>query len=112
MGQLLLKHAIEAQQSEIEAYLRAQGATLEIAERKAKIQLKGLTGFPRWVSHLSCIRSGTDYLGLDLDWAWLYGCTGHAFILNVEQTACPSGPTAWNTEILFHAAPHLSLIHI
>ena len=26
----------------------------------------------------------------------LFGCSGHAFILNIERTLCPSGPTAWD----------------
>ena len=26
----------------------------------------------------------------------LFGYSGHAFILNIERTLCPSGPTAWD----------------
>ncbi len=31
----------------------------------------------------------------------LYGCSGHAFILNIERTLCPSGPTAWDWGAIF-----------
>jgi hypothetical protein len=55
---------------------------------------------PRWVSHLGCVKGCLNYLGLDVSDAWLFGATGHAFIINVHDVVCPSGPTAWNTEML------------
>jgi hypothetical protein len=32
----------------------------------------------------------------DLTLTDLFGYSGHAFILNIERTLCPSGPTAWD----------------
>ena len=64
-------------------------------------KLKNLRWAPRWVSHLGCIKGCLTYLGLDISDAWLYGATGHAFIINMHEDVCPSGPTAWNTEMLF-----------
>jgi hypothetical protein len=64
-------------------------------------KLENLKWVPRWVSHLGCIKGCLDYLGLDVSDAWLFGATGHAFVLNVHEELCPSGPTAWNTEMLF-----------
>ncbi len=64
-------------------------------------KLENLRWVPRWVSHLGCIKGCLDYLGLDVSDAWLFGATGHAFVLNVHEVLCPSGPTAWNTEGLF-----------
>ena len=29
--------------------------------------------------------------------AWLFGASGHAFVINIHDQLCPSGPTAWNT---------------
>jgi hypothetical protein len=54
-----------------------------------------------FVSHLGCIKGCLEFLGIDVSPAWLTGATGHAFVINVHETACPSGPTAWNTEMLF-----------
>lgn len=62
--------------------------------------LEGLRWRPRWVSHLGCVKSCLDYLGLDVSDAWLFGATGHAFIINMHDVVCPSGPTAWNNEML------------
>ena len=64
-------------------------------------RLENLRWVPRWVSHLGCIKGCLDYLGLDVSDAWLFGATGHAFVINVHEVVCPSGPTAWDTEMLF-----------
>jgi hypothetical protein len=66
---------------------------------KVKKELEDLRWKPRWVSHLGCVAGCLDYLGLDVSEAWLFGATGHAFIINVsDEKMCPSGPTAWNTK--------------
>ena len=64
-------------------------------------KLENLKCQPRWVSHLGCIKGCLDYLKIDVSDAWLFGATGHAFIINIHEVVCPSGPTAWNTEMLF-----------
>lgn len=63
-----------------------------------------------WVSHLGCIKGCLEYLGIDVSPAWLFGATGHAFILNIHEDVCPSGPTAWNTEMLFKLAKNIGYI--
>jgi len=70
-------------------------------------QLQNLKWSPKWVSHLGCIKGCLDYLGLDISEAWLFGGTGHAFVINVHDVVCPSGPTAWRTVRLFELAPNL-----
>jgi len=62
--------------------------------------LDNLRWKPMWVTHLGCVQGCIEYLGLDISDAWLYGGTGHAFIINVHETVCPSGPTAWMTATL------------
>jgi hypothetical protein len=70
-------------------------------------KLENLRWAPRWVSHLGCLKGCLDYLGLEISDAWLYGGTGHAFVLNVHDLVCPSGPTAWKTEPLFRLGRNL-----
>jgi len=70
-------------------------------------KLENLRWVPRWVSHLGCIKGCLNYLGLDVSDAWLFGATGHAFVLNVHEVVCPSGPTAWNTERLFRLGKNI-----
>jgi hypothetical protein len=38
---------------------------------------------------------------MDFSEAWLFGITGHAFINNIAFDVCPSGPTAWQSCVLF-----------
>jgi len=54
----------------------------------------------RWTSHLGCLKGCLEHLGVEISDAWLFGLTGHAFVLNVHERVCPSGPTAWNTQML------------
>jgi len=68
-------------------------------------QLKDLHWVPRWASHVGCIKGCLNYLDIDVSDAWLFGATGHAFVLNISPGLCPSGPTDWDTR------PFLSLGH-
>ena len=54
---------------------------------------------PRWVTHLGCIKGCLNHLNRPVSDAWLYGVTGHAFVLNICGDLCPSGPTDWNTRM-------------
>jgi len=44
----------------------------------------------------------SDYMELKHSTAWIYGTSGHAFIMNIHPTLCPSGPTAFAQQP-FHA---------
>ncbi|MFX1475414.1 MAG: ArsR/SmtB family transcription factor, partial [Promethearchaeota archaeon] len=75
-----------------------------VGTRRSRSRVKKLDNFVfqnRWVSHLGCLESCMQYLGLGVSTPWLYGATGHAFILNIAKDLCPSGPTAWRPIIVF-----------
>lgn len=48
-----------------------------------KKELENLHGKNRWVSHLGCLAGCLEYLKRGVSDGWLYGATGHAFILNI-----------------------------
>ncbi|MFW9795110.1 MAG: hypothetical protein ACFFEE_12450, partial [Candidatus Thorarchaeota archaeon] len=54
-----------------------------------------------------CIEGCLRYLNHQISTGWLYGGTGHAFVLNIANELCPSGPTAWKPLMLFQMANHL-----
>jgi hypothetical protein len=62
---------------------------------------------PRWVTHLGCIEGCLNFLKKKVSTGWLYGGTGHAFIINIARDLCPSGITAWKPSMLFELAPNL-----
>jgi hypothetical protein len=70
-------------------------------------KLDHLKWSPRWVSHMGCIKGCLDYLGIQMTDAWLYGGTGHAFVINIHDEVCPSGPTAWNAKMIFDGGRNL-----
>lgn len=74
------------------------------------VRLEGLEWKPAWISHMGCHRGCTDYLGLDISRAWIFGGTGHAFALNIHEELCPSGPTAWKTEPVDHLAANIGYL--
>lgn len=62
------------------------------------VKLENLKWSPAWVSNLGCLKGCLDYLKVKVSAAWLYGASGHAFVLNIHPELCPSGPTAWKTK--------------
>ncbi|MBN1200558.1 MAG: hypothetical protein JXJ20_01760 [Anaerolineae bacterium] len=63
-------------------------------------QIETLRWKPHWISHMGCVLGCLEHLGIDVSNAWLFGATGHAFLLNIHDELCPSGPTAWKTPML------------
>ena len=72
-------------------------------------QLEGLRPAYRNMTLLGCIKGCLRHLGRDVDDAWLYGVTGAAFMLNIDQKVDVSGPTSWDCGHLRKMAPHLGI---
>ena len=68
---------------------REESTVEEEAVMKA---LDGLKWKPKWTTHLGCLKGCLEYLGVEMSDAWLFGGTGHAFVMNVHEQVCPSGP--------------------
>jgi len=70
--------------------------------------LSNLTWTPAWTSIVGCIHGCLKYLNIDPGISWLFGGTGHAFIINMSQDgSCPSGPTAWITTPFYSLGQNL-----
>jgi hypothetical protein len=50
-------------------------------------KLDGLQWHPRYNEHMGCTKGCLDYLGIDVSFPWLYGGTGNAFVLNMNDSA-------------------------
>jgi len=70
-------------------------------------RIENLKWKPMWVSYLGCIKGCLEYLNVNVSDAWLFGATGHAFIINIHDVVCASGPTAWNMEMLPRLAENI-----
>ncbi len=73
-------------------------------------RLEGLQWHPAWTSHMGCVKGCLDYAGADTSFAWVFGGTGHAFIINIHEMVCPSGPTALRTEMFLGLAPNVGCL--
>ena len=69
--------------------------------------LDALRWRPAFITYLGCVKSCLDFLGIDISRPELYGGTGHAYVINIHEQTCPSGPTAWKCPMLYELAPNL-----
>jgi AraC family transcriptional regulator len=64
-------------------YREYRTSPLEEGKQNMKKELANLRWRGKMVSHLGCIKGCFAYLNLDISDGWLYGATGHAFLLNM-----------------------------
>jgi hypothetical protein len=71
-------------------------------------RLSNLAWTPAWTSVVGCIHGALNYLDIKPSLGWLFGGTGHGFIINMSQDgSCPSGPTAWKTSKFYELGRNL-----
>jgi hypothetical protein len=70
-------------------------------------ELSGLRIRQRSVERLGCIKGCLEYLGRDVSLPWLYGGTGHAFIISLDPGVDVSSPDSWNHQPQFNLGPNL-----
>ncbi len=59
------------------------------------MRLTGVKWDPMWTTLLGCTRGCLNYIGVEVSVPWLFGATGHGFLVNFGESTCPSHPTAW-----------------
>lgn len=62
------------------------------------MQLNNLKQAPFNTTFMGALRGALDYYGSSVSDAVLYGASGHAFVLNIHRSLCPSGPYCWNRQ--------------
>ena len=58
---------------------------------------------------MGVLKGVSDYFKMPLSDAWLFGGSGHAFLINIHEELCPSGPYVWNYETFFKLAENLGI---
>lgn len=69
--------------------------------------LEGLTMAKVDTAHMGCIKGCMDYMGIEESAPWIYGATAHAFVLNIRETVCVSGPYAWDKQMIMDLGRNL-----
>lgn len=70
-------------------------------------ELQGLRSQQRSVERLGCIKGCLACLGRDISFPWLYGGTGHAFIISLDPGVDVSSPDSWDHQPQFDLGPNL-----
>jgi hypothetical protein len=70
-------------------------------------KLGGLCIQQRLVERLGCIKGCLEYLGSDASFPWLYGGTGHAFIIGLDPGVDVSSPDSWDHQPQFDLGANL-----
>ncbi|MBN1649225.1 MAG: helix-turn-helix transcriptional regulator [Spirochaetales bacterium] len=73
------------------------------------MEISGLKQPPLCTTLLGCMKGAADYFDLDLSVPMLFGLSGHAFLVNIHDELCPSGPYAWNKEGFFNNLRNLGI---
>ena len=53
---------------------------------------------PHNTSLMGVVEGAARHFGLDHGTPWLYGASGHAFLINVHEQLCPSSPYVWRAD--------------
>lgn len=60
--------------------------------------LAGLRQLPFDSTNMATLHGVSDYWGLNASPATVFGATGYAFLINIKDDICPSGPFLWRRE--------------
>jgi hypothetical protein len=60
------------------------------------MRIENLVQPPYETSLMGVVRGVFDHYGIEASTPWLYGASGHAFVANIHEQLCPSGPYCWN----------------
>lgn len=74
----------------------------------AKI-LSNLKMYPFNTTLMGMLKGVADFFGMAITDAWLFGGSGHAFLINIYEQLCPSGPYVWNYETFFKLVRNLGI---
>jgi hypothetical protein len=73
------------------------------------MNLENLHQPPLNTTMMGVVRGVADFFGREVSTPWLYGASGHAFVVNVHEELCPSGPYCWKPDTFDRLLRNLGL---
>lgn len=98
------KKMIEARMIKLQQQIHALRNRKEIPMKMNQIHVPPFNN-----TLMGLIRSACDYYSIDHSDAMLYGGSGQAFLMNIHQELCPSGPYVWNHQPFFDLLKNLGI---
>lgn len=71
--------------------------------------IPNLRMYPFNTTLMGVLKGVLDYYGIAVSDAWAFGGSGHAFIINIHEQLCPSGPYVWNYEPFYKLVRNLGV---
>lgn len=73
------------------------------------MKLQELKQRPLETTLMGVVQAVAKYYDYDYTVPWLYGATGHAFLVNVHEVLCPSSPYCWTREPFIRLLANLGI---
>ena len=58
---------------------------------------------------MGVVKAVLDFYHIDSSEAWAFGGSGHAFLINIHEQICPSGPYCWKYDVVQKLLRNLGL---
>lgn len=80
-----------------------------IFEKEENVKIENLRMPPFNTTLMGVLRGVFDYYGIKASDPMVYGGSGHAFLMNIHEVLCPSGPYCWNYEKFYNLVGNLGI---
>ncbi len=71
--------------------------------------IPNLKMYPFETTMMGVLRGVASYFGIAASDAWLFGGSGHAFLINIHEQLCPSGPYCWKYNRFYELLRNLGI---
>jgi hypothetical protein len=73
------------------------------------MKLENLKMHPFNTTLMGVVKGVLDYYGIETSNAMAFGGSGHAFLINIHEQICPSGPYCWNYDTFYKLVQNLGV---
>lgn len=80
-----------------------------MSDTRACLRLERLKQPPLCTTWMGVLHGAADFHGLAWDVPNVFGLSGHAFLINIHERLCPSGPYCWRREATMPLVENLGL---
>ena len=74
-----------------------------------KKTIQNLKMHPFETTMMGVLKGVAEYYDIEVSDAWLFGGSGHAFLINIHEQLCPSGPYCWKYETFYRLLKNLGI---
>jgi hypothetical protein len=81
-----------------------------ILTRGKTMKINNLKQPPYNTTLMGVLKGAVDYFNIDADGPMVFGISGHAFLINIHEQLCPSGPYCWQWGKAYHLIKNLGVL--